>query len=260
MDGWKEGRVDRWMNRSHSYASSRCSVYISALYLFACKRDVGRSPPSCQCGALMRGCEPNSARVPLQPRVSGRRWGLAGTRAHHESPCRQPLAQPPRTLLAAQPHWDRPGREPGQSGPACGVHPAWSHAHCWGHRTGSRAPVEERTPRRGEQAGRVHGSERASRLADVLATRCLYRANQEPGVTEHSAAPSAPLRQHRGLRMSWRPQFQLPRRHHFTVVVPPQSQPAKRQEGRTWVQDASVAPLTPPPTPTTRVLAPVRAP
>lgn len=41
VGGWMDGSKDGWKNRGNSYASSRCSIYTSALYVFAGKRDVG---------------------------------------------------------------------------------------------------------------------------------------------------------------------------------------------------------------------------
>lgn len=141
-----------------------------------------------------------------------------------------------------------PGHSQGNTGPAWGVHPAGRHARWHRHRAGSRAPMGMRTPG-GFLAGRGH-----SRWQQGCPCHRLPVLSQL-GCQRHiapSRATSAPLAHHRGLRMSWHLQFQLPRCLPFTLTVPLQSQQAKCQEGRTSVGDASAAPLTPLPTPTTR--------
>lgn len=139
MHGW----IDRWMNRGQSYTSSRCSIYIPALYIFACKRDVGRSPSS-QLSALMKGHELTSAWVP------GQCWGPAGTRAHHESPADSPYPATPHPPCSPAP---RP-----QEGFLCVDPPClepspvereqdWLQSHPGGENTTEWRASRERAPR-----------------------------------------------------------------------------------------------------------------
>lgn len=206
VGGWMDGWMGRWMNRGHSCASSRCSIHISALCVFAFKRDRGCSPSS-QLSALRRGCELTSAWVALQqPRVSVRCWGPAGACAHHESPAGSPW--PSRPAPSSQPSpassptlQDSPGCSQGNAGPARGIHPAGCRAH-W-HRTGSRGPAGMKTPG-GSLAGRGHPGWQQGcpcRRLPVL-SQPGHQRRRAP-----SRTTSAPLAHHRGFRMSWHPQF-----------------------------------------------------
>lgn len=204
-------------------------------------------------------CRAVSSPLP-EPPCSLRSAVSAGPAAHGHitNPRRQHVAQPPHGP-APCPHVlckTVPGGSQGKASPTCGTPPACSRGHQCGHRTGFRASLGQRTSWRGERAG---GS-LAGRGHPGWQRGCPCHAlplPSQPGIRDHrapSGATSMPLTQLQGFSTSWHPQFQLSKHLPFTLAVPLQSQQAKRQEKRTCMQDATVALLTPSPTPTTQIL------
>lgn len=172
----------------------------------------GEVPPSSsQLSALMRGCELTSARVTLQPQVSGQCWGPTRACAHHESPTESPWPScpaAPHALLAAQPHipslalQDCPGREPGQNGP-CVWHPPclepclleqaqdWLQSPHGGENTAEgRASREGPWQGEGFQAGNQEHSATEHPAVPHLRPSCSTRCSACPG-TPNSNSPGA---------------------------------------------------------------------